>query len=46
MFENRERAASQSVQGPNGGNIRPTAADIETTAYGGVQDAAMHKLNI
>ncbi|KAI9455574.1 hypothetical protein BJY52DRAFT_636129 [Lactarius psammicola] len=36
MFENREHAARQSVQGPNGGNIRPTTTDIETTAYGGV----------
>ena len=46
MFENRERATSQSVRGPNGGNIRPAAADIETIAYSGTQDAAMHKLDL
>ncbi|KAH9035174.1 hypothetical protein EDB83DRAFT_2525130 [Lactarius deliciosus] len=32
-------------KGPNDGNIIPTAADIETTAYGGTQDAAMYKFD-
>ena len=45
LFENCKRAAPQdAVPKRNGGNIGPPGADIETTAYSGARDAAMHQL--